>query len=57
MTRNQAKFYVLCALVMLVSGLGIVTTGHPSGWVLAVLGAVNTTLGLLNLRKSKRPLS
>lgn len=55
--RNQAKFYIVCALVLLVAGLGIVVTGHPFGWILAGLGAVNTILGVLTLRRSTTPLS
>ncbi|MET4705842.1 hypothetical protein ABIB54_003348 [Frigoribacterium sp. UYMn621] len=56
MTRNQARFFVVCALVVLLSGLGIVATGNAFGWILAAIGAVNGVLSLISLRKSKQPL-
>ena len=56
MTRSQARFLIVCALVLLFAGLGIASSGNWFGWILAGLGAVNSTLAFLLLRKSTTPL-
>lgn len=45
------------ALVTLISGVSIASSGNSYGWLLAGIGAVNTALGFLLLRKSSAPLS
>jgi Flp pilus assembly protein TadB len=57
-TRRQAQFFIVCALVTLFAGLGIVLGSGPAfGWFVLALGVVNTVLGVLHLRKSSKPLS
>jgi hypothetical protein len=57
MSVGQAKFFVVGAFVVMVSGFGVAVEGHPLGWLLVALGGVNTVIGILNLRKTQRRLS
>lgn len=57
MSVGQAKFFVVGALVVMISGFGLALGGHPLGWLLAALGGINTAIGVLILRKTQRRLS
>lgn len=57
MSVGQAKCFIVGALVLLVSGLVVAVEGHSFGWLLVAIGGVNTSLGVLHLRKTQRRLT
>jgi hypothetical protein len=57
MSRNWARVIIASALVTLIAGVSIASSGNSYGWLLAAIGAVNTVLGFVLLRKSADPLS
>jgi hypothetical protein len=55
MTRTQLIVAVVSMVIVVLSGIGLVATGHAQGWVLIAIAAVNIPLTLMAARRGPRP--
>ena len=54
MTIGQAKFFMVCAAVLFMGGLLVVSSGEGAGWFMAVIGLSNVAIGYANYKKAQR---